>query len=723
VLPDRRHFLRLATHVAGAAAVSSAFPAAIAKALTIPAHHRTGTLRDVRHVLILTQENRSFDHYFGALPGVRGFGDRFTIPIAGGRQVWQQHNGSRVVLPYHLDGTRGNAQRVTGTPHTWADAQGAWDHGRMAQWPRYKHDQSMGYYTRAELAFQFALADAFTICDAYHCSLQGGTGPNRIFLWTGTNGPTGARVASVVNEWDEPGPPDEGFQWKTYPERLQAAGVSWKVYQNLPDNFNDNPLAGFRQYRQAIARLFPKDPNGCARVPFSDAMEETSPLLKGVSNTMPDGGLLRAFADDVRGGRLPQVSWIVAPEVYSEHPSPSSPVQGAWYVQEVLNALTANPEVWSKSVLFVNFDENDGFFDHVPPPAVPSLDENGMSVGLSTCEVTSERFTHSHPPGTREQPPPDGRPYGMGPRVPMFVISPWSRGGWVNSQVFDHTSVIRFLEERFGVKEPNISAWRRAVAGDLTSAFNFRNPNDETLPQLPPLSRTSSDCSRARQEELEQVPVPGEADQQMPVQSRGVRPSRALPYELHVSARGSRRALSLELTFRNTGRSGAVFHVYDKLHLERIPRRYTVEARRRLRDVWSSSADDGRYDLWILGPNGFHRTFSGRVPIDMTSADPEIEVRYDVRRRAVKVLMFNKGGGPCELTLKANAYRSDGPWSVPLPARARVEREWSVIESSNWYDFTISAPSFERRFAGRIETSEPGISDPAMGADGNFIPI
>jgi phospholipase C len=305
----------------------------------------------------------------------------------------------------------------------------------------------------------------------------------------------------------------------------------------------------------------------------------------------------------------------------------------------------------------------------------------------------------------------------------VFVISPWSRGGWVNSQVFDHTSVIRFLEQRFGVSESNISPWRRAVAGDLTSAFNFRNPNDTSLPGLLLLSRGDADKRRDGQEQLKPVPLPGEADQCIPVQPRGVRPSRALPYELHVHARRQPRGGSFELTFRNTGAAGAVFHVYDRLHLERMPRRYTVEAHKDVSDAWNVGADDGAYDLWILAPNGFHRAFRGVLPVGVASAFPEIEVRYSVRRRAVKLRMFNVGGTPCELKVRPNAYRSDGPWTFPLPARGRAEWEWSVVNSGNWYDFTVTAPEFERRFSGRIETGEDGISDPEMGTlGGTFFP-
>ncbi len=337
----------------------------------------------------------------------------------------------------------------------------------------------MGYYKKQEVEYQFALANAFTICDAYHCAMHAGTNPNRKFIWTGTNGPTGAGVASVVNEFDGIGPSTEGYEWTTYPERLQQAGVTWKVYQNMPDNFTDNPLAGFKQYRRANEQSGQPVSNDTLTCPaYDEKIDATQPLYKGIANTMPDGGFLGTFKADIAQGKLPQVSWLVAPATYSEHPGPSSPVQGAWYIQEVLNALTENAELWSQTVLLVNFDENDGFFDHVPSPSAPSKDINGVVYGKTTLtdqQVSYEYFNHPAVATSKSQPETDGRVYGPGVRVPMYVISPWSRGGWVNSQVFDHTSILQFLEKRFGVQEPNISPYRRAVCGDLTTAFNFKN--------------------------------------------------------------------------------------------------------------------------------------------------------------------------------------------------------------------------------------------------------
>ncbi len=726
-MTSRRNFLRGTASAGIAAATLAAFPPAIRRALAIPANNATGTIMDVEHIVILMQENRSFDHYFGTLMGVRGFGDRFTIPLPKGLNVWQQSDANgKPILPYHLDGTKGNAQRVSGTPHSWSNGQDAWDGGRMYQWPRYKNTASMGHYKEAELPFQFALANAFTVCDAYHCSMHTGTNSNRMFHWTGTNGPTGANVATVNNEWDDIGPSTLGYTWKTYPERLEEAKVSWFIYQNMPENYTDNPLAGFKQYRKAneVSGKPVSHDDTVVSPAYDPASDETgNPLYKGIANTMPDGGLLGTFKQDILNGKLRQVTWIVAPSTYSEHPGPSSPVQGAWYIQETLDALTAVPEVWSKTVLIVNFDENDGYFDHVPSPAAPSLNTDGTAAGLTTLtdsEIAFERFTHTSPPGTAGQPLPDKRVYGPGVRVPAYVISPWSRGGWVNSQVFDHTSVLRFIEARFGVKETNISPFRRAVCGDLTSAFNFATPNSEVLPTLAGRkSKADADTLRAQQQALAQIVPP--TTQQLPQQAKGTRPSRALPYELHVKAKADATAGTVRLQFANTGKQAAVFHVYDKLNLDRLPRRYMVEADKTLEDSWTVATDNaGLYDLWVLGPNGFHRYFKGDLNALRASgaANPEVKVCYDIANGNVYLTMTNTGSKAAKFTIRAKAYRDDGPWTATVAAGASVDQHWELAASGQWYDFIVSSDadaSYVRRFAGRVETGKHTVSDPAMG--------
>ncbi|MCR8958894.1 phospholipase C, phosphocholine-specific [Variovorax sp. S2] len=740
---SRRRFLTGAATTGAAALAVSAFPPSIRRALAIPANNKTGTIQDVEHIVVLMQENRSFDHYFGTLMGVRGFGDRFTIPLPKGLNVWQQTDGSgKLVLPYHLDSRKGNAQRDGGTPHDWADSQNAWDAGRMYQWPRYKTTKAMGYHKEAEIPFQFALANAFTLCDAYHCSMHTGTDANRAFHLTGTNGPTAQNVAFVTNEWDwldaAPAAVNTGYTWKTYAERLEDAGVSWISYQNMPDEWGDNMLGAFRQFRSANrASPYPVT-SGYFNAPFSDTGQQIpfhaydpasdnpgNPLYKGIANTLPGTApeqYLDAFRRDIEEGRLPQVSWINAPSAYCEHPGPSSPVQGAWFLQEVLDALTAVPEVWSKTVLLVNFDENDGYFDHMPSPSAPSPVGDGTFAGKTTlpaADLAPEYFTQAAPPGSTKQPAPDGRVYGPGPRVPMYVISPWSRGGWVNSQAFDHTSVIRFIEARFGVKEPHIGAFRRTVCGDLTSAFNFANPNDEPLPTLAGRStRDQADQLRLSQEALGQVPLP--IDPQLPRQPTGTRPSRALPYELHASARADAAAGTVQLLFSNTGKAGAVFHVYDKLNLGRLPRRYTVESGKTLDDTWNAAVDNsGFYDLWVLGPNGFHRHFKGNLDALRTSgAIPEVRVCYDIANGNVYLDMRNGGTKSCKFTVSAKAYRNDGPWISTVDGGATAEQHWELATSGQWYDFAVTCdadPGYLRRFAGRVETGKHTVSDPAMG--------
>ena len=725
---NRRDFLLNSTKALFGTAALTSFPMSIQKALAIDAKVETGTIKDVKHVVILTQENRSFDNYFGTLKGVRGFGDRFTIPLTQGRKVWEQYDANKnKVYPYHLDSKRGNAQRVSGTPHSWTDGQYAWDHGRMGNWVQYKQPQSMGYYKQQEVEYQFALANAFTICDAYHCAMHTGTNSNRMFIWTGTNGPTAANVASVVNDLDAIGPSTIGYDWTTYPERLQQAGVSWKVYQNMPDNFTDNPLAGFKQYRRAN-ELSGKPVNHDSDCPAYDpAIDATQPLYKGIANTMPDGGFLGTFKEDIGKGQLPQVSWLVAPATYSEHPGPSSPVQGAWYIQEVLNALTERPELWSQTVFIINFDENDGYFDHIPSPSAPSIDVSGEVCGKST--LTTEQMSYEYATHVKAS---AGQPnftdpkisngvgvYGPGIRVPMYIISPWSRGGWVNSQTFDHSSVIRFLEQCFGVKEPNISPYRRAVCGDLTSAFNFKTPNLLPLPNLSgQTTKAEADAIRKAQEGMPQVSRP--LNQAYPAQETGIRPSRALPYILHTSAKVDSASKTVRLMFSNTGSHAAVFHVYDKLNLDAIPRRYMVEAGKQLDDLWQTK--ENRYDLWILGPNGFHRAFKGHLAkIAQREALPEIRVCMEECDPKMFLKVRHDGKQAVKLIVKANAYLPNKTWVIETSTTEK-ELSWDMSEFGGWYDFTVTIenePSYSRRFAGRIETNEDSISDPYMGFVGS----
>jgi phospholipase C len=717
----RRRFLLQSAEATGVAAALSMLPPSIAKALAIPAHRNRGTLDDVEHIVVFTQENRSFDHYFGAMHGVRGFGDRFPIPVPNapdlsGKTVWYQRNdgGTPAILaPQHNDtGANFSLIRTADTPHLYPDAQQAWDGGRIGNWPQYKRNASMVYYTRDDIPFQYALANAFTVCDHYHCAFTGGTNPNRCYIYTGTNHgrddpglPGIYNGPALDNSYNQiaNGPIATGYTWTTYAERLQAAGITWRVYRPAAEDYALNPLLGFRRFRDANAA------SAGTRTPLQQQLVERGIRTRELSD----------LKNDVMNGTLPQVSWICATASGSEHPSASSPLQGANYTAEVLDALTANPKVWSKTVLILHFDENDGFFDHVPPPAPPSYvayhadPALAQFAGQSTVDVADD-YLGDDVGGITATLPYRHHPYGMGPRVPMVVVSPWSRGGWVNSQVFDHTSTIRFIEKRFGVHEPNISAWRRAVAGDLTTCFDFRHPDDaRVMPLLPPTAALD-----AKSRTLAHTTTPlAPATPTLPVQETGVRRSRALPYELHTNARVLPGSDRVELAFANSGGVAAVFHVYDRLRLDALPRRYTVEPGKALSDVWTVLSDDGAYDLWVLGPAGYHRHFTGARANGQPS--PEAEVVYEANSGDLTLKVFNTGTAAIEVTVHANAYFDAAKsWTADIEAGGDTTLHWSLDHSGHWYDFTLRAsglPGYTRRFAGRIETGEDGISDPAMG--------
>ncbi|RZN29546.1 phospholipase C, phosphocholine-specific [Bradyrhizobium sp. Leo121] len=648
-MTTRRDFLAGAT---AAAAFTS-----INRALAIPARRRTGTIMDVKHIVILMQENRSFDHYFGTLRGVRGFGDRFPIPLESGKPVWFQSDGTREIPPYHRDSATSNALVGYGTPHSFGDSQAAWNQGKMGFWAKYKTPYAMGYFGRDDIPFQFALAEAFTLCDAYHASITTGTDPNRIVFWSGSNfNPTlraqGINCTTNDSEpnnnrcWPNPSKWVDGlpqpqpnyryvgsdFNWPTLPDLLQRAGVSWHVYQDMNDNWTGamHGCLAFASFRHAQ----PGDPN----------------YVHGLTGG-PD--YLDRLKADVMSGNLPQVSWILPTQANSEHPGGGSPTRAGNFTDQVLEALTANPEVWSQTVFFLTFDENDGFFDHLPAPAVPSYDNDGNLMGKATMPLAGEYFSNTVGNVLSSDDKISGniRPWGLSARVPMYVVSPWSKGGWVNSQVFDHTSVGRFLEKRFGIKVDSISPWHRAISGDLTTAFDFASPNDPRFPELP--DQSNWQASDAHQKTL---PAPAAPTTPQPLfQETGVRFSRALPYILHASAQVDAGKSKVRLLFANTGFAGAVFHVYDKMHLDRIPRRYTVEAGQMLDDEWAVG-DDGLYDLWVLAPNGFHRHFKGDISTmrHKNEPNPEIFVGYNVHDGGLHLQFRNDGNGHLRFTVKSN---------------------------------------------------------------------
>jgi phospholipase C len=696
---DRRAFLQLLTTGAAAAA----FPASIAKALAIPANNRTGTIQDVEHIVFMMQENRSFDHYFGTLRGVRGFGDPRTVRLPSGKTVWYQPNPESTdgyTLPFHPGAPNLGLQFLQDLAHDWTSTHAAWNAGTYDQWVPNKGTTTMAHLTRSDIPFHYALADAFTICDAYHCSLLGPTDPNRYHMWTGWvgNGGGGGASGPVIDN------AEAGYDWSTYPERLQKAGITWKIYQDAGlgltadqywgwtddayiGNYGDNSLLYFYQYQNA-------QPGN----PLADK-------AKVGTDISVNGTLFDQFASDVKNGTLPQVSWVVAPEAYTEHPNwPAN--YGAWYVSNMLDALTANPEVWSKTVFIYMFDENDGFFDHMVPPTPPQ----SRAEGISTVSIANEIFT-----GNADYPVADypAGPYGLGVRVPMIVISPWSKGGYVDSEVFDHTSLLRFVEQRFGANNPelnesNITEWRRTVTGDLTSAFNFTNPNDAVVALPSTISYEPPDNDR----HPDYVPNPP-TSQALPVQEPGARPARALPYEHYVTGLASLSENNLRIVFSNTGKAAAVFQVRSG-NTQSGPWTYTVSAKTDISDVWNF-APEQVYDLSVFGPNGFYRVFRGHTSGD-TTANLDVQASYASNGLSISLTIKNNGSQNNTVVV-TDLYTKQVVSQVVEPGKS-FQTSWDLSHFSGWYDLTIAVdghPTFERRLAGHIENGKDSVTDPAIG--------
>ncbi|MGW6200547.1 phosphocholine-specific phospholipase C [Kribbella sp. NPDC055110] len=688
--------------VAGGAAVSL-LPPSLHTAMAQPV--RRGGLRAIEHVIVLMQENRSFDHYYGALRGIRGYGDRQPLRLRNGKSIFHQpKTGGGEVLPFSLRKAAADAGRkpddiqyLGALAHGFGDATQAWAGGWNDDWVQAKTAATMTYYDRRDIPLQYELAETFTICDAYHCSINGSTNPNRNYLWSGTvgyePGTTQRAVTNAAYSYDH-----KGYDWTAYPERLEQAGVSWQIYQEW-DNFTDNAVEYFKTFKDIGHRILENVPGGYRTTEeFYDKLfakteaertvalqqldaavgklpaDEQDLFRKAMYRSEPESLVPRLRAD-IKAGTLPKVSWLVPSAVDSEHPGSSTPVGSANLIYDVLDAIASDPETWSKTVLLINFDENDGYFDHVPPPVAPQ------------------------PPSGEGDDWYAGKPIGLGPRVPMTVVSPWTVGGHVNSQVFDHTSVLRFLELWTGVREPNISSWRRTVCGDLTSTFDFdrtyRQPSvDKPGPVPAPINRWH--------------PAPP-TDQAVPAQEPGRRPARALPYGPAVS--GSVADGKLMLALSNHGPQSAHFAVYPYGGELPAPAHF---------DVHHTHADktpgdnptaiaipvDGPFELAVQGPNRFWAEIAG------TSSGPAagLDVRIENRAGALQLHLVNASRKQLTVKLKSRGY---GSKTTTIELRGKQSRPIFWPTDSGWYDVEVTTPddpTYRRRLSGHLETGKPTIT-------------
>ncbi|MFT4112583.1 phosphocholine-specific phospholipase C [Silvibacterium sp.] len=829
----RRDFLKFAALATGAAGVAGIAPESIQRAYAIePAPG--STWRDAEHIVILMQENRSFDHAFGTLRGVRGYNDPRALRLANGNSVFVQTEATGdSYAPWRLDIRDTRVTWMGSLPHSRESQVDAWNEGHHDGWLDAKRSGekdyaplplTMGHYTREDLPFYYALADAFTVCDQNYCSVMTSTSPNRSYFWTGTIRPEQRADAGVHirNEQLDYG----GLTWKTFPERLSEAGIRWKSYQNdlarspmsgeeesWLSNFGDNILESFNAYnvdaypgfipagKRWLAEFTPyadklkagiaatSDPNAKAAMQkqlavvqaqldalsaavanggeakYNQLTEEQKALFHAafVTNAgdpdyrtldtlpfkfegqdkniqVPKGDVLHQFRKDVNEGKLPTVSWLTASERFSDHPS--SPWYGAWYISEVMDILTKNPEVWKKTIFILTYDENDGYFDHAPSyvAADPKRPETG---GASEGIDTSLEYVYREDELRMGVDPNDARtgPIGMGYRVPMVIASPWSRGGYVNSQLFDHTSTLMFLErfvqEKYGKtpREENISSWRRAIAGDLTSTFRPHDPKEAHLDFVnrdtfvvsiaqARYREVPSGYTKLTAQQIDQINHAPHDSALLPQQEKGVRPSCALPYELHADFTLSADGTHCEVAL-SAKQASAPFNIYLRNLSDRSAgtakngmraATYAVKAGDTLTVPYALDLfADGRYAIEVSGPNGFYRSVTGEAKTPQIEAHLGYEQK-DGRPTSNAVMhLRNPSGASVSVTVTDNAYKAK-----PVTKSVAPSQQISVVlpleQSHGWYDLTVTANGTEAaRFAGRVETGKASISDPAMG--------
>ena len=457
---DRRRFLQLAGGATAAAAMSGGFADSIARAASIPAHRSRGTIEDVEHIVVLMQENRSFDHYFGTHAGVRGFGDPRPVTLPSGKSVWHQPTDGSARSAAVPPGRRRPRHAVPRGPRrtTGPTATRRCNSGKYDQWVPAKGTATMAYLTREDIPFHYALADAFTVCDAYHCSFIGSTDPNRYYMWTGYTGNDGKGGGPVL------GNDELGYDWTTYPERLEQAGVSWKIYQDIGDGLDADRLLGLDRRTPTAATT--ATTRCCTSTQYRNAKPGDPLYDKARTGTERQG---RATATSTssrptsKAGKLPQVSWIAAPEAFTEHPN--------WPAE--LRRLVHLPGP-GRAHLQPGGVEQDRAVHHLRRerrllrprrPAVPAA--RRRSRATSTVDDRARLL-----PGRRRELA--RRP--VRPRASACRCSSSRRGAPAATSAPRRSTTPRSSgswSAGSACEEPNISPWRRAVCGDLTSAFDF----------------------------------------------------------------------------------------------------------------------------------------------------------------------------------------------------------------------------------------------------------
>jgi phospholipase C len=359
----------------------------------------------------------------------------------------------------------------------------------------------------------------------------------------------------------------------------------------------------------------------------------------------------------------------------------------------VLDAIWGNPALWDSTVVFLDYDENDGFFDHIPPPVPPP--------------GTPGEFLPANQPVFGGVPPPSGppTPIGLGPRVPMTVISPWSRGGWVNSQVFDHTSVLRFLEKWTGVAEPNISQWRRSVCGDLLSCFDF-STSKTTIPHLPDTAQLRLQADR-KDPGLPAPSTPPKGKQLVPTQAPGDAPARPIPYQPLLNF----AVIGLDLQVRLTNHGKATFpvsiHPHTTTGLLNVVNLDVAPAATKRSSV-AVTPVTGTYDVWVHGPNGFLGHAAGDSQSTRLAVEANLLITGTASRPSLLLTLTNSGASAVNASVTS---RSGVVHRLRIGSRHSGQLHFDPIpDAHGWYDLSVTLEqdaTFARRYAGHLENGKP----------------
>jgi len=435
-----------------------------------------GGISAVSHIIFMAEENRSFDTYFGKLNEYRvahGWGgpkdveglpddcsstnSDWTVPCSAFNQ---EPDLTTLVYAFHL-----KTMCIENTSADWIVSHWAFNaEDPSSDTPKMdgfvigaasaappngdtKGIRAMGFYTSQDLEYHYFLASEFGTSDQWFAPAPARTEPNRFYLIAATS--AGFAYPKVS--------PEPQIQANTIFDVLEAHGISWAIYAQ---NFDGVSASAFGSF---MAKYGPNSPN-------------------------PHVFALSQFDTDVANGTLPAVAYIEKPNA-DEHPGLGDHIQfGVLETAHLINEVMNSP-IWKSSVFILTFDEAGGLYEHVPPPTnKPSPD--GI-VPFDTCFNQSDphcptaALTHTPPP---YDPTGDFVRYGF--RVPVMVVSPFSKPHYVSHTVTDSTSWLAFVEKRFGL--PPLTH-RDAVADDMTEFFDFQNVPWAT-PPTPPQVQTNGPC-------------------------------------------------------------------------------------------------------------------------------------------------------------------------------------------------------------------------------------